>query len=258
MRAAIAQATLAGMSNRSSALRLSELSWMDAAAWFRRDPRLIVPVATCMQHGPHLPLGADAIIVESLAGGISSHHNVLVAPTLSYGAASERDQEYAGTAAIGAKTLHRVLNDLVAGWERHGVREFVLITAQGFGSHFGALVSVIAERARIRAVDINAVDLSGFLTNPDIPERAGELETSLLLHLAPQLVHEDRIEDTPLERHEVAELLVGSEPMPPPGSPGVVGNPTFASADKGRRIYDYLVEHIGSRLFGQPQGSGNS
>lgn len=245
------------MFDRSSALRLSALSWMDAAVWFRRDPRLIVPVASCMQHGPHLPLGADQIIIESLACGISSAHKILVAPTLSYGAASERDQEYAGTASIGAKTLHRVLNDLVAAWESHGVREFVLMTAQGFGPHFGALVSVIAERARIRAVDINGVDLSGFLTNPDLPEHAGELETSLLLYLAPDLVHEDRIADTPLERHEVAALLVGSEPVPPPGSPGVVGHPTFASAEKGRRIYDYLVEHIGSRLFGQPQGLGD-
>ena len=230
---------------------------MDAAAWFRRDPRLIVPVASCMQHGPHLPLGADEIIIGAVASGISARHNVLLAPTLSYGAASERDQEYAGTAAIGAKTLHRVLNDLVAGWELHGVREFALMTAQGFGPHFGALVSVIAERARIRAVDINAVDLPELVSDPDLPEHAGESETSLLLYLAPELVQTEQIEDLALGRREVAELLVGSEPVPPPGSPGVVGRPSLASAEKGRRIYEYLVEYIGSRLFGQPEDAGD-
>lgn len=238
----------------SGPFRLAELTWPQAAAWFRRDPRLIVPVATCMQHGPHLPLGADEIIVRAVAEAISARHRVLLAPTLPYGSASERDQEYAGTAAIGAKTLHRLLNDLVATWEAHGVREFVLITAQGYGPHFAAMVSVIAERARIRAVDINAVDLSNFLSEGELPEHGGELETSLLLHLAPDLVISEEVTDLPLPRDELADLLVGSEPMPPAGSHGVVGRPSVASAEKGRRIYAHLVDYIGSRLFGRTDG----
>ncbi len=243
------------MVDRSAAPRLAELNWTEAAAWFRRDPRLIFPIGTCIQHGPHLPLDADTIVVTAVAEGIAARHRILLAPTLPFGAASQPDLEYAGSASLPAKTLHRVLNDLIACWEGHGVREFVLMTAQGYAPHFGALVSVVAERARIRAVDLNSVDLADLVTRPELPEHAGELETSLLLYLAPHLVHEGSVEDAPLTREQIARLLDGSEPMPPPGSPGVVGRPSAASVEKGRRIYEHLVDYIGGRLFGDSERS---
>lgn len=235
-----------------AAPRLVDLTWEAAAAWFRRDPRLIVPVGSCMQHGPHLPLNADTIIIEAITGAIAARWGVLLAPTIPFGAASDREREYAGTAALRPKSLHRILNELVSEWESHGVREFILMTANGYGPHVSALVGILAEHARIRAVDMNAVDLSRFLDAP--PEHAGEFETSLLLHLSPERVIRDRIEDAIVEETELAGLLNGSEPMPPAGSPGVVGRPTAATAEKGRDIYEYLVEHIGSRLFARGEG----
>ncbi len=246
------------MSDRRAVPRLAELTWTEAAAWFRRDPRLIIPVGTCLQHGPHLPLHADSLIITAIAEVIAGRHRVLLAPTLPFGAGSAREQEYAGTASIRSKTLHRVLNELVGAWERQGVREFLLITAQGFGPHYGALVTVISERARIRALDINTVDLSGFLDQPGRPEHAGQLETSLLLFLAPELVRCEHLVDAPIEAKDQADSLGGSEPTPPPGSPGVVGRPSLATAEKGRRVYEYLVEYLGSRLYGdgEPKGGG--
>lgn len=240
--------------DREGPPRLLDLTWEEAAAWFRRDPRLIVPVGTCMQHGPHLPLNADTVIIEAIAGAIAARHRVLLGPTIPFGAASDREREYAGTAAVRPKSLHRILNELVSEWESHGVREFVLMTANGYGPHVSALVGILAESARIRAVDMNSVDLSRFLDGP--PEHAGEFETSLLLHLAPERVRRDRIEDAIVEEAELGRLLNGSEPMPPAGSPGVVGRPTAATAEKGREIYEYLVEHIGSRLFAPAKDAG--
>ena len=228
--------------------RLAELTWPEAAAWFRRDPRLIVPVGTTLQHGPHLPLNSDTQIITAVAEGIGARHGVLIAPTFAFGAPSERAREYAGTAGLGSKALHRVLNELVQGWEEHGVLEFVLITSQGFGPNYEALVSVMAKRARIRAVDINSVDLTALLDHPG-PQHAGELETSLMLHLAPVLVRADRIVDAPPEP--------GSRPdragVPPPGSSGVIGVPSAATAEKGRAIYEHLVEFIGTRLYGETE-----
>ncbi|MFQ5690541.1 MAG: creatininase family protein [Gemmatimonadota bacterium] len=240
-------------SNPPTPPRLTDLTWPEAAAWFRRDPRLILPVGTCLQHGPHLPLNADSLIVTAVAEAIAARHRVLIAPTLPFGAASKRDLEYAGTAALWSKTLHRVLNDLIAGWERHGVEEFILMTAQGFAPHFDAMLAVVSDRARIRAVDINSVDLSRFLSEPGIPEHAGELETSLILYLAPELVRREEIRDAPLPESELRRLTRGSEAMPPEGSAGVVGRPSRASAETGRRIYEYLVDYIGGRLFAEQE-----
>lgn len=230
--------------------RLAHLTWPEASAWFRRDPRLIVPVGSCLQHGPHLPLVTDTLIVEAVAGGIAARYRILLAPTLPFGSGSAREDEYAGTASLRSKTLHRVLNELLTAWEEQGVEQVVLMTAHGFRGHVAALLSVVS-RARIRVVDVKTADVSRFLSAPDLPDHAGELETSLLLHLAPELVRRDEIRDHVPPDPEWMELLEGSQAVPPEGSPGVVGRPTEASAEKGRQIYEHLVEHIGSRLFGE-------
>lgn len=230
-------------------LRLQELTWREVVVRLRRDPRLLVPAGTLLQHGPHLPLGTDSIIVTRLAEALSARHGVLLAPTLPYGAGSARDGEYAGSATIRGKTLHRTLNELVASWETHGVEEFVFLTTHGYGPHLQALATVASDTARVRAVDLHAVDLSDHLASEHGHEHAGELATSLVLHLAPGLVRRDAMEDVEMTREDVARLREGEEPVPRPGSSGVVGHPSRASAAKGRRVFEYLVEFLGDRVF---------
>lgn len=239
------------MIDRSSAPRLGARPWPEVVAWFRRDPRLLLPVASLMQHGPHLPLETDAVVTTAIAEGLGARHGILVAPTLPYGAGSETDRSYAGAGTLAHKTLHRVLNDLAADWEEQGLREVFLLTSNGFGPHYRALVSVMGRDLRIRAVDTNVVDVSPVLRTPLPPERAGQIETSLMLYLAPGLVRRDRISDH-VPVGSAAPDMDGTEPLPLPGTNGVVGRPTAATAEKGRRIYEYLVRYIGDRLFGEP------
>lgn len=227
------------------AARLDCLTWPEAAAWFRRDPRLLLPVGTCLQHGPHLPLGSDTIVVERLAEAVSERTGILVAPTLAYGVSSDIEQAYAGTASLERKTLHRVLNEFVDSWERQGLEEIVIMTAHGYGPHIQAMAAVVADFVRVRAVDIHAIDLAAFLQGGSGPEHAGEMDTAIMMYLAPELVRTDCVEDEPAEE---ARSAVKDEPVPPPGSPGVVGRPSLATADNGRRICEYLVDYISRRI----------
>lgn len=233
-------------SNREGEIPLlAELTWRDAAAWFRRDPRLLLPIGNCAQHGPHLPLGTDTVIVSRLATDLARTCGVLVAPLLPYASVSIREQEYAGTASLDARTLHAVLNELVASWERQGLAEVVFLTAHGHAPHLRAMAAVVTERVRVRAIDVHAIDLDAYLDSPDPVEHAGELATSLMLYLAPELVQLELVVDAPA----VNGARRGSaEAVPPPGSAGVVGYPSFASAEKGRRIYDHLLSYVGQRL----------
>lgn len=198
-----------------------------------------------MQHGPHLPLCTDTVIVEHLARDIGARAGLLLAPTLAYGVACERDQAYAGTASLDRKTLHRVLNELVNTWGRQGLEEVVLITTNGFARNIQALAMVMAETVRIRSIDTHALDLSDYLVQGNAPERGGELETSLMLFLEPELVRQEWILDS-VSHTTVAGDVGASAPMP--GSPGVVGRPSLASAEKGQRVYDHIVDTITARL----------
>lgn len=227
------------------AARLERLSWTEAADWFRRDPRLLLPVGSCIQHGPHLPLGTDTVVVDNLARDIAKRTGLLVAPTVSYGVASQTDRKYAGTSSLDRKTLHRVLNELVDCWGHQGLEEIVLITANGFARNIQALASVVADTVRIRSIDTHALDLTEFLAQGNAPERAGELETSLMLYLAPDLVRVEWILDSPASARGPDDIGASA---PLPGSPGVVGLPSLASAEKGREIYAFMVETISARL----------
>src|SRR5947207_15123784 len=109
--------------------RLKEMRPDQIAAVIKRDQRLIVPVGTCEQHGPHMPLGADTIIVERLADDLSAEFQGLRAPTLEYGVKVVPERGFAGNASLRRKTLHRALNDLLDTWESTGVTEFILLTA---------------------------------------------------------------------------------------------------------------------------------
>lgn len=198
-----------------------------------------------MQHGPHLPLCTDTVIVENLARDVGIRAGLLLAPTVAYGVACERDQAYAGTASLDRKTLHRMLNELVDTWGKQGLEEIVLITTNGFARNIQALAMVMADTVRVRSIDTHALDLSAFLVQGNAPERGGELDTSLMLYLEPGLVRQEWIRDSVSDA--AASSDVGAS-APLPGSPGVVGRPSLASAEKGLRIYEHIVETISARL----------
>jgi len=231
--------------------RLKEMVPSEVAATLERDPRLIVPVGTCEQHGPHLPMGCDTMIVERLSDDLSAEFGVLRAPTVEYGVNADTEREFAGNASIRKKTLHRMLNDLVASWESSGVHEFILLTAHGFDPHQEALATVIALRARVRVVDIFAVGFSDLLEGQQDPMHGDELDTSIMLHIAPQLVHMDRAEDymvspDALRRYRRGRIRV------PKGSAGSIGRPTMASAAKGQAIYERIHRKVSERIFVRP------
>jgi creatinine amidohydrolase len=231
--------------------RLKELIPSQVAAILADDPRLIVPVGTCEQHGPHLPLGCDTFIVEHLADELSSEFGVLLAPTFEYGVNVDTERAFAGNGSLRKKTLHRALNDLLASWEASGVREFVLLTAHEHDPHQEALATVITAEARVRVVDIFNIDFADLLEGQTEPMHGDEVDTSIMLHIAPQLVHLELAQDYMMSRDELRRYRRGWLRVPR-ASPGSIGRPKLATADKGRAIYERLYTKIRERIFVAP------
>jgi creatinine amidohydrolase len=136
------------------------------------------------------------------------------------------------------KTLHRVVNELLASWEDHGVAEIIVVTAYRYEPHLDALLMVLTAKARTTVIDLYAIDVSDLLESSAETEHGGEVETSLMLHLAPERVRKDQIADFVPADKDVRRTLRGRIPTAPAGSQGTVGTPTRANAEKGRLIYE--------------------
>ncbi len=203
-------------------LRLKELTPAHAAEVFAAVPRLLVPAGTLEARGPHLPLGCDTVILERLTDDLSATTGIPRAPALEYGVHATKDRPGTGTAALTRKTLHRAVNELIAIWEEvAGVRDTTILTAHAADQHLEALSTVRTE-GRVRVIDILALPtLSALREMQTGPWHGGEVDTSLMLHLAPDLVDVTRI-------------------------PPLV----LASAAKGAKFYEAILATLTQRLSG--------
>jgi creatinine amidohydrolase/Fe(II)-dependent formamide hydrolase-like protein len=142
-----------------------------------------------------------------------------------------------------------VMNELIESWEEGaGVREFLILTAQSSEAHLEALSTIRTNQATVQVVDIFSLDFGSLLERP-APVQGGELDTSLMLFLAPHLVHMEQARDVDLSPSMLARYRPGHTRHLPPGSPGSVGYPSLASAQKGERLYTFILERVGRCLI---------
>lgn len=232
---------------------ISDLPWTDVAAHLKHDRRLILPVGACDQSGPHLPVGAGTCVAEALARDLSQEFGVLRAPTFHYGVNLPGESAYAGTAALRAKTLHRALAELLAVWTTQGFDEFIAITANAHVPHAEAIATLRAPNSRVRVVEALSVNLSALLDGQARQDHAGEALTSLLLYLRPDAVVMDRINgEDPENPAAPRKFGIGRLRRIPPASRGTVGSAALATAEKGRLIYEHILQKIRLKLFIAP------
>ena len=233
-------------------LRIKELTPAEARAAAAANPRIIVPIGTTEQHGPHLALGTDSLIVERLADDLSAEFQVLRAPTIEYGVNDPLKLQFSGGASVRRKTLRRFVNDLLPDWEQLGIREIFMFTMNGYAPHQEALGTVVSAGARVRVVDVLALDFSALVEFPDDPIHGGEIDTSLALYVCPELVRMTAATDYILPEPHLRRYRRGSSLFVPEESTGSIGHATKATAEKGRRLYELIIGRIRDRLFDVP------
>lgn len=237
-------------SDHPTPLRLKYLRPTAVREHLARDPRIIIPVGTTEQHGPHLPLGADTILVERLADELSAEFGVLRAPTVEYGVNAKTRTPYPGNASVRRKTLHRFMNDLVGSWEEGGVKAFVILTAHGHDPHQEALSTLRTRAAAVRTVDIFTARFD--TDDAGLPIHGGAVDTSLLLYVDRALVDLAAAEDYVPAARRVRGWVRRATGSVPAEGPGSVGRPSRASIELGEHLYDLIYERIAVRVFGRP------
>ncbi len=223
----------------------------------------LLPVAAIEQHGPHLPVAVDATINHGvLARAVAlmpADLPVTILPALPIGKSDEHGA-FPGTLSVSAETLMRLWAEVGDSVARAGIRKLVL-----FNSHGGQpqIVDVVASNLRARhamlAVAVNYYRLldAGAMFPPDELRHGihgGALETSMMLHLAPDQVRRDRAAKAPSLSQQMegdyrhlspigrsAPFAWQTQDLNPTG---VCGDPTLADAAHGRA----LVEQAATRL----------
>jgi mycofactocin precursor peptide peptidase len=217
---------------------LAERTWTDLDDGAGRT--LLVPVGSVEQHGPHLPLDTDARIAAAVAGRAAGDDPaLLLAPAVSYGASGEHEG-FPGTVSIGHEALRLLLVELgrsASSWARR------LVFVNGHGGNTTTVRGAV-ERLRYEGRDVGWFGC----TVADGDAHAGRTETSILLALAPGLVHADRAAAGATAA--LAELLpaLRSGGMAAVSPNGVLGDPAGASAEEGGALLDAMSAALRAAL----------
>lgn len=220
----------------------------------------LLPVSATEQHGPHLPLGTDAMIAEGLVAATLRRvtDGLLVLPAASVGHSLEH-VDFAGTLSIAAESLLAAWIDIGRSVARGGVRKLIVLNTHGGNT---PLVQLVALRLRqelgmlvVRANYFAFGCPPGLFADDELRHgiHGGEMETSLMLHLRPALVDLASAENFAALTHHLAcrHQLLG--PEKPVGfgwmsqdlhAQGVCGNAAQADARRGAALLDHLAAKL--------------
>ncbi|WP_394740536.1 creatininase family protein [Natronococcus roseus] len=243
-------------------MHLSEATWTEVREL--ETDLAVVPVGSTEQHGPHAPLGTDVLTAEAVADAAleRADREVVRAPAIPVGIAEEHRQ-FPGTMWVSDDTFRSYVRESVESLAHHGFDRVVLVN--GHGGNIDALREVGGRLTR--SGEAYAVPFTWFEAVGDHSGdmgHGGPLETALVRHIDPDLVHEDRLEDARDggadgwgEWTSYANLAYDSAEFT---DNGVVGDPTDGDERRGEELLelaadalDRLLEAVAERDVSRPE-----
>ena len=207
----------------------------------------LLPVGSFEQHGPHLPSTTDTVIACAIAREAAAAHPVLLLPPVTISCSHEHEA-WPGTVSISAATLYAVVRDVAASLRRSGVERLVLVNGHGGNYVLGNAVQESGGGMALFPAPADWDDAraaAGLESSAESDMHAGELETSILLHVRPELVRPGyaSADHTADDRRHMPTLGLRAYT-----ESGVVGRPSLATAEKGRAALAHLTGAFGLHL----------
>ncbi|MDH4226585.1 MAG: creatininase family protein [Deltaproteobacteria bacterium] len=225
-------------------MRLSDITMKEFEAGLKKTKTLVVPYGTVEAHGTHLPLSTDTFVIEAVLKEVEGRVDAFIAPVIHYGVCTSTGP-HPGTVTITPATLRALTTDILDDAYAKGLRNFILISGHGGGMHAAAMKeaaeAVVMKYKAVKAAAVCVYDIlpkdARKIAETENDSHAGEIETSLILHLLPKLVKGRSKEEYPAF---VKPYIVRDKLRQWPGA--VWGNPAKADAKKGKKIFDMMVD----------------
>src|SRR5262245_39278239 len=241
---------------------MAEMSWMEYRERLTEGAVVYLPVGALEQHGPHLPLGTDAILATEMARRVAERLDGIVAPALTYGYKSQPrtggGNHLCGTTSLDGATLTATVHDLLREFARHGARRIAVIDGHYENQMFLTEgIDLAIREARnagpghlrvlkmrycetIRPETLARIFPHGF---PGLDlEHAGVLETALMLHLFPDRVDMGQVPNDPPAAPPPYDVYPTDTSWIPPT--GVLSPAKNATAAIGRLLTEECVELV--------------
>ena len=218
---------------------------------------VVLPIGSIDGHGPHLPLSSDTIISTYLAHQLANHVNALVLPAIPFGLKTDPPAsggEFPGAINLRAATLTNVVLDVLRACYRDGARRFLILDSHmaNVGAVRESLHLFMDHAPGARVMSVMWWDVTSEDTRNQIAEETGVgrqydhhaamVETSLVMHIAPNLVRNELIADDSIARR--ATYLILPVPQSLKTKTGVVYRAGKASPKIGERLLNEMVSNL--------------
>ncbi len=219
---------------------------------------VIIPVGAIEQHGPHLPINTDTIIIDAIAtrvcNAMDSNYSVFKAPVVSYG--NSHHHFPFPTMSLKSETLILLLKDLVQSLVTFGCKNILILNSHGGNDE--AIRIVARDMSRECQVSIGAasywtiawdrlISECNALDLGRVPGHAGGFETSLMLALTPENVKLEKrppLREDKIPNVDNARRIYISRPNNSVGVGGISDDARHAAKDIGEKALSVIVEEV--------------
>jgi creatinine amidohydrolase len=234
--------------------RWSDLAWPEIGELRTRGDGEVglIPVGATEQHGPHLPTGTDTIVATALCEQVSERTGAPVLPAIPVACSYGHGTELPGTLSLSPELLAAVARQYVEWAATSGLTRVLFVN-----SHFGnaAALNIATDHLRLFRPDLQSGFVNWWSVDPDVAREVGlegddvhahRAETALMLAIAPDLVHMDRLSSS--DDPDRTDDLVFRYTAPALSTNGVTGRPSEATLELGEFLLDRTVSAISDRV----------
>ena len=227
---------------------VSEMSNHDFKTALEKTKRAIIPVGSLEQHGNHLPVSTDSLIAEFVATLAAKRVGAFVLPIISYGVSFEHRPMF--NVSLRNSTLSTMICDACISLAENRIRQIIILN--GHHGNMGALQYIAQDLHGKLPTNVHVYTINYWHMMKNEFDHAGEVETSLVLAIAPELVRMDRAKrnSKKLSKSRAAYNSITNSPgsFPKITGNGVWGDPRKATAAKGKKWLKEIVDGLAKTI----------
>ncbi len=236
-----------------------ELSWKEHSELPKDKIYAMLPIASIEQHGPHMSVGTDDLIIEYVLKRLANEQKIVpeiyVMPPVHYGLSPEH-MNLCGTITLRSATLKAIVDDILSSLAQHGWKKLIILNSHG--GNKGVIHGLAQEWKREYGLDIYIVETMHAIydsyaetvmeTHPSKEIHAGEDETSQMLYEFPDTVHMEELTEGFNKKTDSLPLRRDSWFTSEVNESGIIGGAHLATAEKGKKLTAYVCQSVIEQL----------